>query len=117
METDALNTLVTDAIWRAQELEDRGIRDTSQAWAEVSSIEEKLAKAFPASEVQGQIARAARFAPPSEPATTLARTHWPTPISPRKPRPSLSKGRCVRSWSRTINPAKIFRTFRPSPAL
>lgn len=57
METDELNTLVTDAIWRAEELEDLGIHDTSQAWAEVSSIEEELAKAFPASDVQGKIAR------------------------------------------------------------
>jgi len=57
METDELNTLVTEAIWRAEELEDRGIHDTSHAWAEVSSIEEELAKAFPASEAQGRIAR------------------------------------------------------------
>lgn len=57
MGTDELNTRVTDAIWRAEEFEDRGIHDASNAWAEVSSIEEELAKAFPAREVQGRIAR------------------------------------------------------------
>jgi hypothetical protein len=39
METDTLNTLVSDAIWRAQELEALGI-PTSSAWKEVSVIEE-----------------------------------------------------------------------------
>ncbi|MGA2741438.1 MAG: hypothetical protein ABSG65_28890 [Bryobacteraceae bacterium] len=57
METDELNTLVTDAIWRAEELDDGCNAAAPQAWAEVSSIEEKLAKAFPASDVQGKIAR------------------------------------------------------------
>jgi hypothetical protein len=57
METDTLNTLVTDAIWRAEELETRGIPSASLAWAEVSSIEEDLAKAHPVSGVQGRIAR------------------------------------------------------------
>ncbi|MGD0361193.1 MAG: hypothetical protein ABSC93_10015 [Bryobacteraceae bacterium] len=42
METDTLNTLVSDAIWRAQELEALGI-PTSSAWKEVSVIEEELA--------------------------------------------------------------------------
>jgi hypothetical protein len=56
MGTDELNTLVTDAIWRAEELEATNISAT-QAWAEVSSIEEELTKAFPPSEFQGQIAR------------------------------------------------------------
>jgi hypothetical protein len=56
MDTDTLNTLVTDAIWRAEELEALGI-PTSSAWKEVSAIEEKLAKAFPVSEGQGRIAR------------------------------------------------------------
>jgi len=51
-----LNTLVTDAIWRAEELEALGI-PTSPAWKEVSAIEEELAKAFPVSEGQGRIAR------------------------------------------------------------
>ena len=57
METDELNTLVTEAIWRAEELEYRGASDALQAWAEVSAIEEELAKAFPPSDFQGLIAR------------------------------------------------------------
>jgi hypothetical protein len=56
METDELNTLVTEAIWRAEELDADDIA-ARQAWAEVSSIEEKLANALPASEPQGRIAR------------------------------------------------------------
>jgi hypothetical protein len=56
VEIDTLNTLVTDAIWRAEELESRGI-SASLAWAEVSSIEEELAKAHPVSGAQGRIAR------------------------------------------------------------
>lgn len=57
METDTLNTLVSGAIWRAEQLETHGIRPASQAWAEVSSLEEELAKALPASEPEGRIAR------------------------------------------------------------
>jgi len=56
MDTDTLNTLVTGAIWRAEELESRSIPSTS-AWAEVSSLEEDLAKAHPVTEGQGRIAR------------------------------------------------------------
>jgi hypothetical protein len=56
VDTDTLNTLVTDAIWRAEELEALGI-PASPAWKEVSTIEEELAKAFPVSEGQGRIAR------------------------------------------------------------
>jgi len=57
VETDTLNSLVTDAIWRAEELESRGIPSASVAWAEVSSLEEDLAKAHPVSEPEGRIAR------------------------------------------------------------
>jgi hypothetical protein len=57
MDTDELNTLVTDAIWRAQDLESRGVCAAAGAWLEVSSIEEQLAAAFPASDCQGGIAR------------------------------------------------------------
>ena len=57
METDALNTLVSGAIWRAEQLETHGIRPASQAWAEVSSFEEELAKALPVAEGEGRIAR------------------------------------------------------------
>jgi hypothetical protein len=56
VDTDTLNTLVTEAIWRAEELEARGI-STTAAWRDVSAIEEQLAKAFPVSEGQGRIAR------------------------------------------------------------
>ena len=56
METDTLNTLVTGAIWRAEQLEAHGIRP-AQAWAEVSSLEEELAKSLPAEEAEGRIAR------------------------------------------------------------
>ncbi len=57
MDTDTLNTLVTGAIWRAEELETRGIPSASLAWAEVSSLEEDLAKAHAVTEGQGRIAR------------------------------------------------------------
>lgn len=57
METDLLNTLVTEAIWRAEELEAIGIRPASSAWKDVSRIEEQLATALPVSEAQGRIAR------------------------------------------------------------
>jgi len=57
VETDTLNTLVSGAIWRAEQLETHGIRSASQAWAEVSSLEAELAKALPVSESEGRIAR------------------------------------------------------------
>ena len=56
MDADTLNTLVTGAIWRAEQLEARGI-SPAQAWAEVSSLEEELAKALPVSGPEGRIAR------------------------------------------------------------
>ena len=57
MENDTLNTLVSGAIWRVEQLEALGLRPASQAWAEVSSLEENLAKAIPVSESEGRIAR------------------------------------------------------------
>jgi hypothetical protein len=57
VEVDTLNTLVTDAIWRAEELESCGRSSAAVAWAEVSTIEEDLARAHSVSEVQGRIAR------------------------------------------------------------
>jgi hypothetical protein len=57
VDTDTLNSLVTGAIWRAEELETRGIPSASLAWSEVSSLEENLARAHPVSEGQGRIAR------------------------------------------------------------
>lgn len=56
MDAGTLNTLVTDAIWRAQELEALGI-PAAPAWKEVAAIEEQLAKAFPVTDGQGRIAR------------------------------------------------------------
>jgi hypothetical protein len=56
VETDTLNSLVTSAIWRAEELEQRGICAT-QVWAEVSSLEQELARAIPPSDPEGQLAR------------------------------------------------------------
>ena len=56
METDTLNTLVSAAIWRAEQLEAHGI-NAGQAWVEVSSLEGALAKALPISEPEGRIAR------------------------------------------------------------
>jgi hypothetical protein len=56
VETDTLNSLVSGAIWRAEQLEARGI-PSSQAWAEVSSLDEELAKVHSVSESEGRIAR------------------------------------------------------------
>ncbi|MES1244916.1 MAG: hypothetical protein ABUT39_25130 [Acidobacteriota bacterium] len=56
MSTDLLNTLVTSAIWRAEQLDEQSI-SSALAWAEVSSLEEKLAKAIPGSQPEGRIAR------------------------------------------------------------
>ncbi len=57
MSTDLLNTLVTGAIWRAERLEEQGVGSVPLAWAEVSSLEEKLATALPATHPEGRIAR------------------------------------------------------------
>ena len=57
MASEPLNALVTSAIWRAQQLEAHGIGSAPQAWAEVSSIEEELAKTYPISQGEGRIAR------------------------------------------------------------
>jgi len=57
VELETLNSLVTGAIWRAEQLETRGISSAPQAWAEVSSLEEQLAKILGASESEGRIAR------------------------------------------------------------
>ncbi|MGA2145281.1 MAG: hypothetical protein ABSH49_09985 [Bryobacteraceae bacterium] len=57
MEADSLNSLVTGAIWRAEQLEAHNIKSAPQAWAEVSSLEEELAKVLPVSGPEGRIAR------------------------------------------------------------
>jgi hypothetical protein len=87
MELDELNTLVTDAIWRAEHLEGQDSGAELQAWLEVSSIEEQLATAFPASECQGGIARrgavcAALKAGDLARARLLAETYFSEPAAP-----------------------------------
>lgn len=57
MNNDALNTLVTSAIWRAEQLEERGINGAFLAWEEVSSLEDELAKTIEGSQPEGRIAR------------------------------------------------------------
>jgi hypothetical protein len=57
MTYDTLNTLVTSAIWRAEQLDELGLETACFAWSEVSTIEERLAKIMPAKEAEGRIAR------------------------------------------------------------
>ena len=49
--------LRSDGFVRAQQLEGRGIGSAPQAWAEVSSVEEELAKTYSNSLGEGRIAR------------------------------------------------------------
>jgi hypothetical protein len=55
--TDSLYSLVTGAIWRAEQLEDHKVSSAPLAWAEVSKLEEELATALPVSQPEGRIAR------------------------------------------------------------
>ena len=57
MSADSLNALVSGAIWRAEQLEEQRISSAPLAWLEVSSLEEELAAALPASQTEGRIAR------------------------------------------------------------
>ena len=57
MDVDTLNSLVTGAIWRAEQLDDSGLETACSAWSEVSRWEEELAKLSPAKEPEGRIAR------------------------------------------------------------
>jgi hypothetical protein len=57
MHADALHTLVTSAIWRAEQLDELGLETACSAWIEVSKWEEELAKIIPAKEGEGRIAR------------------------------------------------------------
>ena len=57
MNTDSLHSLVSGAIWRAEQLEARRMASAPAAWAEVSSLEEQLASALPVSQPEGRIAR------------------------------------------------------------
>ena len=56
MAVDALHTLVSSAIWRAEQLDELDI-DSASAWSEVSKLEEELASALPVKEAEGRIAR------------------------------------------------------------
>ena len=56
MSADTLNTLVSGAIWRAEQLGELGL-EVERAWLEVSRLEEELAKIIPAIEGEGRIAR------------------------------------------------------------
>jgi len=56
MTTEILNTLVTGAIWRAEQLDAIGL-ETESAWTEVSRLEEELARQLPVSAAEGRIAR------------------------------------------------------------
>lgn len=57
MNVDALHTLVSSAIWRAEQLDELGLDSALQAWVEVSKLEEELAKSLPVKESEGRIAR------------------------------------------------------------
>jgi len=56
MAVDTLHTLVSSAIWRAEQLDELDI-DSPSAWFEVSKLEEELANVLPVSEAEGRIAR------------------------------------------------------------
>jgi isopropylmalate/homocitrate/citramalate synthase len=57
VDVETLNSLVSSAIWRAEQLEDSGLETASSAWGEVSKWEEELANAIAAKEPEGRIAR------------------------------------------------------------
>jgi hypothetical protein len=57
MSIDSLHSLVTSAIWRAEQLDEHGVSSAPLAWAEVSALEEELAAALPVSQSEGRIAR------------------------------------------------------------
>ncbi|MFL6196168.1 MAG: hypothetical protein ACJ75H_18455 [Thermoanaerobaculia bacterium] len=57
MNVDSLHTLVTGAIWRAEQLAERQVSSAPLAWTEVSRLEEELARVLPASLPEGRIAR------------------------------------------------------------
>lgn len=57
MDVNTLNSLVSSAIWRAEQLQDLGLEAACSAWLEVSKLEEELAKTIPAERAEGRIAR------------------------------------------------------------
>ena len=57
MTVDTLYTLVTGAIWRAEQLDELGSEAANRAWREVSELEEEIAKMVPATQTEGRVAR------------------------------------------------------------
>lgn len=57
MDLDSLYLLVTEAIMRAEALQDLGAPGASSAFTDLSLIEEKIAKLLPPSDTEGAIAR------------------------------------------------------------
>lgn len=57
MSVDTLYTLVSGAIWRAEQLDELGLGTANWAWREVSKLEEEIAKTVPAKQTEGRIAR------------------------------------------------------------
>ncbi len=57
MNADILNTLISSAIWRAEQSDELGLETSNSAWAEVSKYEEELAKIISVKEPEGRIAR------------------------------------------------------------
>ncbi|MCX7048151.1 MAG: hypothetical protein NTX50_22035 [Candidatus Sumerlaeota bacterium] len=57
MDINALHSLVTGAIWRAEQLDELGLETAASAWQEVSKLEEEIAKALPVKDAEGRIAR------------------------------------------------------------
>lgn len=95
MDADALHTLVTGAIWRAEQLEAHHLGSLT-AWAEVSQLEEELAKVLPVTEPEGRIARrgavlAALKARDYSRGQTLAQQYVGEPRAPRTLQTALRK--------------------------
>ncbi|MEA2600701.1 MAG: hypothetical protein QOF89_1693 [Acidobacteriota bacterium] len=57
MSVEFLYPLITEAIRRAEALEDLGAPDTQLAYREVSLLEERIAKFLPACDPEGALAR------------------------------------------------------------
>lgn len=57
MEVDILNTLVSGAIWRAEQSDELGLETARSAWKEVSKLEEEIAKLMPVKDAEGRISR------------------------------------------------------------
>ena len=57
MSIESLYPLVSEAIRRAEQLEDLGAPEACSAYLEVSRIEERIAELLPASDAEGALAR------------------------------------------------------------